>query len=58
MNSFTATVADPAAGWVVGWVVGGGKKNEINAVPFGGHLFYDLFLQGGGMAPSAPRIRY
>ena len=25
---------------------GGGKKHEIYVVAFGGHLFYDLFLQG------------
>ena len=32
-----------------GWGVGGGaKKYEIYAAAFGGHLFYDLFLQGGG----------
>ena len=39
--------------------VRGGEKHEIYAAAFGGHLFYDLFLQGrGGMAPSAPWIRY
>ena len=34
---------DPAAGW-------GAEKHEIYADAFGGHLFYDLFLQrrGGG----------
>ena len=32
------TVADPAAGL-------GGKKHEIYAAAFDGHLFYDLFLQ-------------
>ena len=34
----------------------GGKKHEIYMAAFGGHLFYDLFVQGwgGGMAPSAP----
>ena len=26
----------------------GGKKHEIYVATFGGHLFYDLFLQGGG----------
>ena len=39
-----------------GWV-GGAKKHEIYVAAFGGHLFYDLFLQGlggGDMAPSAP----
>ena len=34
---------------------GGAKKHEIHVAVFGGHLFYDLFVQGGGaMAPSAP----
>ena len=32
--------SDPVAGW------GGGKKHEIYVAAFGGHLFYDLFLQG------------
>ena len=38
----------------------GNMKHEIYAAEFGGHLFYDLFLQGlGAMAPSAvPWIRY
>ena len=36
---------------------GRGKKHEIYGAAFGGHLFYDLFLQGwGGMAPSAPHL--
>ena len=41
---------DPAVGGE------GGKKHEIYVVAFGGHLFYDLFLQagGGGIAPLAP----
>ena len=44
-------VADPATGW---WGRGG-KKHEIYAAAFSDHLFYDLFLKGGGgMAPSAP----
>ena len=45
-------VADPAAGL-------GGEKHEIYAAAFGGHLFYDLILQGWGttMGPSANRIR-
>ena len=36
------------------------EKHEIYVAAFGGHLFYDLFVQGwGGMAPSAPPwIRY
>ena len=34
---------------------GGGKKHEIYATAFGGHLFYDLFLQGrGGHVPLPP----
>ena len=39
---------------------GRGKKHEIYAAAFGGHLFYDLFSQGrGGPWPPAPlRIRY
>ena len=37
-------------------VRGGGRKHEIYAAAFGGHLFYDLFSQGRGrgMAPSPP----
>ena len=32
-----------------------GKKHEIYMAAFGGHLFYDLFVQGwGAMAPSVP----
>ena len=27
---------------------GGGKKHEIYVAAFGGHLFYDLFVQGWG----------
>ena len=34
--------SDPATGWE------GGKKHEIYVAAFGGHLFYDLFLQGWG----------
>ena len=32
---------------------GGGKKHEIYVAAFGGHLFYDLFVQGlgGGHRP-------
>ena len=40
---------------------GGGKKHEIYVVAFGGHLFYDLFLQGKeGHDPLGPPpwIRY
>ena len=35
--------------------VGAGEKHEIYVAVFGGHLFYNLFLQGqgGGMAPLA-----
>ena len=49
----TDPVADPAARW-------GTEKREIYAAASGGHLFYDLFLQGwGSMPPSAsPWIRY
>ena len=34
------------------------KKHEIYIAAFGGHHFYDLFVQswGGGMAPSAPPL--
>ena len=46
----TYAVADPAAGW-------GGGGLEIYAAAFDGHLFYDLFLQGGGgtWPPRPPR---
>ena len=37
--------------------VRGGEKHEIYAAAFGGHLFYDLFLQGRG-APRPPWIHY
>ena len=37
-----------------GRVRGGGEKHEIYAAAFGGHLFYDLFLQGRG-GPWPPR---
>ena len=30
--------------WLVDWQ----ERNDIYAVAFGGHLFYDLFLRGGG----------
>ena len=33
---------------------GRGKKHEIYAAAFGGHLFYDLFSQDGGV-PGPPR---
>ena len=34
---------------------GGSEKHEIYVAVFGGHLCYDLFLQGGGaMAPQPP----
>ena len=36
-------VANPAAG-----LGGGGEKHEIYAATFGGHLFYDIILQGQG----------
>ena len=33
-------------------VGGGAKKHEIYVAAFGGHLFYDLFVQGwGGHGP-------
>ena len=32
---------------MAGWG-GGGKKHEIYVAAFGGHLFYDLFIQGWG----------
>ena len=33
----------------------GGKKHENYAAAFGGHLYYDSFLQGlGAMDPLAP----
>ena len=39
--------SDPVAGWG-----GGAKKHEIYMAAFGGHLFYDLFLQDlGGHGP-------
>ena len=42
--------SDPAARWGTG-----GKKHEIYVAAFGGHLFYDLFLQGWrGAWPSRP----
>ena len=35
--------------------VRGGRKHEIYAATFGGHLFYNLFLQGwGGHGPLGP----
>ena len=37
------SVADPAA-----------AKHEIYAAAFGGHLFYDLFLQGREVCPPRP----
>ena len=36
-----------------GWG-GGAKKHKIYGAAFGGHLFYDLFLQGWG-GPWPPR---
>ena len=42
-----------------GRVGGRGKKHEIYVAAFGGHLFYELFVQGWGvMAPRPPWIRY
>ena len=38
-----------------GRVRGGAEKHEIYVAAFGGHLFYDLFLQGqGGHGPPWP----
>ena len=50
--------SDPAAG--CGGRVRGAKKHEIYVAAFGGHLFYDLFVQGwGGHGPfGTPWIRY
>ena len=40
-----------------GRVRGGAEKHEIYAAAFGGHLFYDLFLQGrGGPWPPWPPL--
>ena len=40
-----------------GRVRGGAEKHEIYAAAFGGHLFYDLFLQGqGGPWPPRPPL--
>ena len=39
---------DPAAGK-------GDEKHEIYGAVFGGHLFYDLFLEGSGGEHGAPR---
>ena len=37
--------------------VRGADKHEIYAAAFGGHLFYDLFLQGqGGPWPHRPPL--
>ena len=40
----------------------GAEKHEIYAAAIGGHLFYDLFSQGGGggggMASRSPWIGY
>ena len=35
---------------------GGSEKHEMYVAAFGGHLFYDLFLQyrGRAMAPQLP----
>ena len=35
--------------------MGGARKHEIYAAAFGGHLFYDLYLQSrGGLTPLPP----
>ena len=49
-HKITFTAVDPAAGYK-----GGGKKHEIYVPAFGDHLSYDLFLQGRGDGPLAPR---
>ena len=38
-------IRPPVAGPVTGL---GGEKHEIYVTVYGGHLFYDLFLQGRG----------
>ena len=51
------SASDSAAGWGGG----GAKKHEIYVAAFGGHLFYDLFVRGGGRGPLGtppPWIRY
>ena len=52
-DKMMVTVADPGKG-------GGAEKHEIYAAAFGGHIFYDLFLQGQGgpWPPRPPWIRY
>ena len=50
VSEFTESVADPVVGYG-----GGGEKYEIYATAFGGHLFCDFFLQGGGRSwPPRP----
>ena len=41
-----ALISSGSSGWV-----GGAKKHEIYVAAFGGHLFYDLFVQGWGAWP-------
>ena len=41
--------------WGRGVRGGRGKKHVIYVATFGGHLVYDLFLQGQGHGPSPPR---
>ena len=56
---WTETGADPNIGF--SGRVGGGEKHEIYLAAFGGHLFYDLFVQGweGPWPPRHPTwIRY
>ena len=57
LNSFTvdysavATIVALFSSGSSGRVGGGAEKHEIYAAAFGGHLFYDLFLQGQGGGP-------
>ena len=47
--------AEPHSGGGSSGRVRGAEKHEIYAAAFGGHLFYDLFLQGqGGHGPLGP----
>ena len=44
-------ISSRSSGWVRRRVA---KKHEIYAAAFGGHLFYDLFLQGQGREAMSP----
>ena len=52
---FYIRFTDSAVGQVVKWRREG-KKHEIYAATFGGHLFYDLFLQDGAGGASGYAI--